>query len=244
MAPDTLPPALLVDLDDTILTFTAGPRDFWTEAFEAHAQGLPGIGVQAFRSAIRHAADRFWADPGRAFRGRQDLFAARRRVVAGAFERLGRDPGPVGRQIADHYTRTKEESCAPFPGALEALDSFRRRGMRLALVTNGSSAFQRAKIERYDLARFFDAILVEGELGVGKPDARVFQAALDALGVRPTEAWMIGDNLHADIAGAQALGIAGVWHDYSRAGLGDDPPVVPRRVMHAWAELLEERALP
>jgi len=232
-----LPPVLLLDLDDTILTFSAGPRDYWAEAFALHTDDLPGVAADAFGAAIRHAADAFWADHERAARGRQDLFVARRHVVRGAFERLGYDPGSTGDHIADHYTRTKEDACQPFPGAIEALTAFRERGLRLGLITNGTSSFQRAKLERHDLERFFEVVLIEGEFGVGKPHASVFHAALRHLDASPEQAWMVGDNLYADVAGAQAIGIPGVWHDYSRAGLGDDPPAVPHRVIHGLDEL-------
>ena len=59
----------------------------------------------------------------------------------------------------------------------------RERAPALGLVTNGAAAPQRAKIDRFDLARFFDVIVVEGEAGFGKPDRRVFERALGALGV-------------------------------------------------------------
>ncbi len=232
------PPVILLDLDDTILTFTAGPRDFWAESFRAHADELPGVCPDAFRAAVRHVSDAFWGKPGRAAEARQDLFAARRRITADTFKRLGQASSSITDRIADHYTSTKETSCAPFPGALEGLRLFQEQGKRLALITNGSSTFQRAKIERYGLAGFFDAIFIEGEFGVGKPHASVFQAALDALDADAEQAWMIGDNLHADIAGAQALGIAGVWHDYSRADLDESPPAVPAHVIHGWSDLL------
>ena len=235
MSFEDLPPVLLLDLDDTIVTFSAGPRDFWVEAFERHAHELPSVSTEAFRVAIYHSSDEYWGDGERAARGRQDLFASRREVAAGAFARLGTDAGAVGDAIADHYTRTKEDAVSLFPGAKETLQAFRERGIRLGMITNGGSDFQRAKIDRYELAPFFDAIFVEGEFGVGKPHASVFEAALEALNARPEDAWMIGDNLHADIAGAQAVGIPGVWHDYSRAGLPDDPPAVPSRIMHDWS---------
>ncbi len=235
---EPLPPVLLLDLDDTILTFTAGGRDFWAEAFAALGHEVSDVGAEDFRAAIRASSSAFWGDHDTAAAGRQDLYAARRLVAGGAFERLGREPDATSERLADHYTRTKEEAVAPFPRAIETLVAFREQGLRLGLITNGSSEFQRAKIERYDLAGYFDAIFIEGEFGVGKPDARVFHAALEALDAKADEAWMVGDNLHADIAGAQAVGIQGVWHDWRRGGLGEDAPTIPRRVIHGLDELL------
>ena len=53
--------------------------------------------------------------------------------------------------------------------------------MRLALVTNGAASLQRQKIARFELEPLFDLILVEGELGFGKPDERIYRLALNEL---------------------------------------------------------------
>ena len=127
--------------------------------------------------------------------------------------------------------------------AIEALHTLRERGHRLGLLTNGCSAFQRRKLLRFELEPLFELILVEGELGYGKPDRRVFQRALAHFGSAPAETCMIGDNLEADIGGAQALGMLGVWHDAHGQGLRPlpEPRVVPDRVITRLSELLEER---
>ena len=89
--------------------------------------------------------------------------------------------------------------------------------MPLALVTNGDAREQRGKIERHALAPFFDAILIEGEMGVGKPEAVVYRRALDALGVSAgPNVWMVGDHLEWDVAGSQRAGLQGAWIDRPR----------------------------
>ena len=82
---------------------------------------------------------------------------------------------------------------------------------RLGIVTNGAPDLQHAKITGMGLRPYFDTIVVSGEVGVGKPDARVFSRALDALGVTPAQAVMIGDNIVRDIGGAQRMGMRGIW---------------------------------
>ena len=57
----------------------------------------------------------------------------------------------------------------------------------------------------------FGAVIVSGEIGVAKPDAKVFNLALDGLRVKAENAWHVGDNLMADIGGANAAGITSVW---------------------------------
>ena len=120
----------------------------------------------------------------------------------------------------------------------ETLHTLRARGHRLALLTNGGALFQREKIVRFALAPLFDAIFVEGELGFGKPDPRVFARALRALGAEPHEALMTGNDLRSDIAGAKSAGIRAVWVYHARAGVPERAPARPDRVVGAIAELL------
>ena len=234
---DALPPVLLLDLDDTIVSFSAGGRDYWREAFrEVAADG--DLAEEDFMGAVKAVGDIFWSEPVRAHLGRLDLVKARRTIAAKAFEHLGVPVPGHADAIGDHMTWSKEEAVAPFPGAVPALEALRERGIRLGLVTNGSGAFQRRKLERYDLGRHFDAVLVEGEWGVGKPDASIFREALRRLGAASDDAWMVGDNLSADIGGARAVGLGTVWIDVAGTGLPAKPPAHPDHVVTRLADLV------
>jgi putative hydrolase of the HAD superfamily len=125
------------------------------------------------------------------------------------------------------------------PGAVETLQWFRSSGCRTALLTNGAGPAQRRKIERFALEQWFDAICVEGELGFGKPDERIYTHALARLAVAPSNAWMVGDNLTWDIAPAQRLGLRAIWIDQRGNGLPDSAPCVPDRIVRALSELRE-----
>jgi putative hydrolase of the HAD superfamily len=127
---------------------------------------------------------------------------------------------------------------ALFPGVNDALGRLRARGIPLGLVTNGDRRQQRRKIEQYDLARFFDVIVIEGEFGCGKPEEAVYRHALAALRARPEEAWMVGDNLEWDVAAPQRLGLRGVWVDAPGQGLPVPAAVVPHRIIRAFPELV------
>lgn len=235
-----LPPVLLLDLDDTIVHFTAGRPDFWGEAYARHrAAGQPE--VEVFTGALSDVAGPYWRDPVRAARGRLDLWRARREVALLALEALGIDDPALARRVADDFTATKEAAVAPFEGAVEALEAFAGRGVRLGLVTNGHPDFQRAKLERFDLERYFEAVLIEGEHGVGKPDPSIFHAALARMGSAPDEAWMVGDNLQADVAGAQGVGMYAVWIDHG--GDGPPPGARPDRVVRSLPQLLDDDAV-
>ena len=90
---------------------------------------------------------------------------------------------------------------------------------------------------RFELADLFDVILVEGELGFGKPDERVYKRALTALGVKPADAWMVGDNLEWDVAAPQKLGMSGVWIDARGRGLPVQSAAKPDYIVRSLAEL-------
>ena len=127
----------------------------------------------------------------------------------------------------------------PFPGAIETLRRLRTANIRLGLITNGSADGQRAKIERFSLAGYFDHIQIEGEFGIGKPDARAFQNALETLQADPSEVWMVGDNLEFDIHGAQQVGIYAVWVDTQGSGLPDWTTVRPDMTIRALSDLIK-----
>jgi putative hydrolase of the HAD superfamily len=233
----SLPRVLLIDLDDTIVRYGVGSEGLWAEVTERFARRLP-VSPERLLEAIDAVREPFWADPERSRRARQDMFAARRAIVAQAFDRLGLSPeGELVREVADACSSEKEARVAPFPGALEALAELRRGGHTLGLLTNGGARLQRAKLERYDLARFFDAVRIEGEVGVGKPSREAFAGALAALGATGEPALMIGDDLEADIAGGQAAGLATVWIDHRGAGPPPGAPS-PQRAVRALVELL------
>jgi putative hydrolase of the HAD superfamily len=80
-------------------------------------------------------------------------------------------------------------------------------------------------------------IVIEGEFGAGKPDEAVYRHALAALGARAEDTCMVGDHLDFDVAGAQQLGMRGIWIDRAGAGLPAGCVVRPDRIIRTLAEL-------
>jgi putative hydrolase of the HAD superfamily len=207
--------ALLLDLDDTILDDGAGFEEAWALAADRLVAGQPGLGRAAVFAEIDRVRSWFWRDPERHRRGRLDLAGARAEILGATLERLGRPDPALAREAGQAYTDLRERHQRLLPGAREALEQLRRLVPSLALVTNGASAAQRRKLERFDLAPHFDHVQVEGEFGAGKPEPEVYEHVLATLGVRPEDCVMVGDNFEADVVGAQAVGIHAVWVDAS-----------------------------
>jgi len=161
--------ALLVDLDDTLLDYSGGVDDCWSAACEA-VTGPAGIDTAALVEAVRKARRWFWDDPERHRCERVDMQGAWRKIVAHGLERMGAPNAPLAAAVAEDFAARRWAVMRLFPGVAEALGRLRDDGVAMALVTNGDKGQQRRKIERYDLARYFDAILIEGEFGAGKPE--------------------------------------------------------------------------
>jgi putative hydrolase of the HAD superfamily len=144
----------------------------------------------------------------------------------------------VAQRLADRFSAYRDGQMRLFPDAHNVIDALRARGTRLALVTNGASEPQRAKIDRFDLANRFDHIQIEGEHAFGKPDERAYLHALRQLGADARYTWMVGDNLEWEVAAPQRLGILGIWFDAAGKGLPRDTLVRPNRIVASLSELL------
>ena len=116
-------------------------------------------------------------------------------------------------------------------GVEPLLDRLARR-YRLALITNGPSWTQRAKIEQLQLSRWFEYMVVSEEFGVEKPDPRIFAHVLTHMGVTATEAVMVGDNPDADIRGAHAVGMRAIWITHAHLPYPDDLQPAWHQVSH------------
>jgi putative hydrolase of the HAD superfamily len=92
------------------------------------------------------------------------------------------------------------------PGIRETLARLRDAGFKTAIVSNAEGQVA-GDAERFGLAEFFDTIIDSHVVGVAKPDPRIFQIALERLGVAPEQARFAGDIYSIDVLGARAAGI-------------------------------------
>ena len=156
--------------------------------------------------------------------------------------RLGYRDEALADRIADAFTDLRRAEYRLYPDAHATVDALRQLGVKLALVTNGSAEFQRAKIERFDLVHRFDHIQIEGEFGQGKPEPAVYRHALERLGCAACDAWMVGDNYEWEVEAPQKLGMCGIWYDPFEAGVPAAAAAKPTRVIKRLGELVEPQS--
>jgi FMN phosphatase YigB (HAD superfamily) len=103
--------------------------------------------------------------------------------------------------------------ATPVPGGADALRWCKQNGLRVVLVTNTLSRGDTEVLRdwrRIGLADAIDAVVSSHDVGWRKPHPAMFQRALALAGVRPSEAFMVGDNPVSDVRGAQAVGLRAV----------------------------------
>ncbi len=112
-----------------------------------------------------------------------------------------------------------------YPDVFETLEALRRTAPRLGVLSNWGWHLPEL-CQRLGLASYFDFIVTSARIGANKPNARIFHAALQAGNTEPSRMLHVGDNLRADVRGAQALGITGVLLDRKATTRPDGYPVV------------------
>jgi putative hydrolase of the HAD superfamily len=111
----------------------------------------------------------------------------------------------MSRGIARHRLRL-------YPYVREVLDILRPR-FPLAVVTDGQSAHARGELDKVGLIDYFDPIVISSDHGYRKPDRRLFQLAVDGMGVAAENALYVGNDMYRDIFGAREAGMRTVMFD-------------------------------
>lgn len=85
---------------------------------------------------------------------------------------------------------------------------------KLLIVTNGLQAVQTKRIGESDIAKYLDAMIISEAVKVAKPNPRIFELALEAIGYTDkTKVLMVGDSLTSDIQGGINFGIDTCWYN-------------------------------
>lgn len=234
-----LPPAILFDLDDTLITAHAHPREAWRRAIDTLPHRPETLDAESAADAIHAAARWYWSDPVRHREGRLNIRRTRHRIAADGLTKIGISDEALSERLTDHFTAMRDAETVLFPDAVETLVALGERGVRLGLITNGAAAEQRAKVERFDLARHFVHVQIEGEMGFGKPEHQAYVHALSRLGTTAAETWIVGDNLDWEVVVPQKLGFHAIWRDPVGKGLPSGAEARPDRIITRLTELLE-----
>jgi putative hydrolase of the HAD superfamily len=115
-----------------------------------------------------------------------------------------------------------------YPGALEALKTLREKGCRLWLLSNAQRVFTEYELRHLGLGEQLDGIYISSDYRCRKPDVRFFNALLEERQLDKSKCLMIGNDLHTDIGGAKAAGLA-TFYMHSNLTPPDQPAADPEK---------------
>ncbi|MGA3036781.1 MAG: HAD family hydrolase [Vulcanimicrobiaceae bacterium] len=203
--------AVVFDLDDTLHNDThayqSAACDVAEEIGKAHNVSAQTI----FDSYIEHTS-RYW----RALSAEHlntPIADSRYELWAAALRSVGIDDDATTQAAARRYGERRRSYYTPFPGTLELLDALHERGLKLGLITNGFAETHYEKLELLGLGASFDAVICADEVGMVKPDPKIFLHACELLATPPSRSVMVGDRYFRDIVGARSAGLFTVYID-------------------------------
>lgn len=214
--------AVLFDLDETLLDRTASLRAFLADQYERYAGCLGSAMFEDWHS-------RFLALDQRGHVHKSIVYP----VILAEF---GGKANLAGALLADYQSRCAD-FAQPCAGMAAVLGAIRSRGLKIGIVTNGETDFQRRHIKALGLERLVDAIFISEMEGLRKPDAALFLRAAATLGAQPTQCLFVGDNPVADVLGAAAVGMKTAWFRRG-ADWPTDGPAIPGPSIGHLSELL------
>ena len=97
-----------------------------------------------------------------------------------------------------------------YPRTIETLDYLKGK-YKLGMITNGFVESQNMKLDNVGIRDYFDTIVIGGQYNTAKPNKKLYQIALEQLGVQPDEAVFVGDSYMTDIIGAYRTGMRSIW---------------------------------
>ncbi|MEO0250248.1 MAG: HAD family hydrolase, partial [candidate division WOR-3 bacterium] len=205
--------AIFYNLDDTLCVVIPVAMRARRQAFEELVQPLVSMEIEAidkvYKEVFAQMLELCQHEPWRS-RYLKSGEPTRTETMRRLLERLGIEDLDLAKQLSSRYAHLREEYLTLFEDALPTLTTLRPH-FALGVITNGPADVQQQEIERLGLKPWLDVILIEGELGIGKPDPRIFQAALQAIGVKPEQALFVGNSWENDIQGALGVGMHAVW---------------------------------
>jgi putative hydrolase of the HAD superfamily len=226
--------AVLFDLDDTLHDDTLAYRS----AAQHVARDVAAereVDAETLLAAYIGLAESFWKNLSSAQFGKP-LAGVRATMWAGALGAVGLADDALAQRCSSAYNGYRKGYLQLWPGALELLQNLRAAGHKLGLITNGFAETHREKIALLKLEDAFDEIFIADEIGLLKPDPRLFTLACERLGIAPGASAMVGDRYERDIRGAHALGMFTVWVNVRDERVPSGGPV-PHATVKAIAEV-------
>lgn len=198
--------AVIFDLDNTLCNTTDVIKDALRSTFIRHLMHFPGkniddlvsINIQTFESLI--------ADPD------IPLSSATILVWFAVFEKVKMKPSlKIILRIIEHVCKEVNTRIQLIDGALEVISYLKSKDLKIGVLSNGIFMDQASKLIKLKVDNFVDYLVTSDMCATDKPDPKIFKYLLNKMSVSPKQTLIIGDDILADIKGAQDVGIKTIY---------------------------------
>lgn len=203
---------LFIDLDDTIYDFSAAARESFRETYELLQYGRFFDSFEHYLSIYEPYNLELWRIYGEGKITKEEL---NRRRYSHPLNAVGVDD----QALADTFCRealSRIPTKGPLmPGAIELLEYLRPK-YRMFILSNGFKELQSHKMRTAGIDIYFDRLVLSDDIGVNKPNPRLYEYALQVTDSKLEESIMIGDMFDTDIAGAANAGMDHIYYNPKR----------------------------
>ena len=199
------------DLDDTLCAYWKAAKTGLRKAFEDHAEhGIPSdqlleAWATSFTEFVETIGKTHWYHK---YLESGDL--TRAELMRRMLERVGIFDENLALQMSQTYYVERHAALELFPEAWEVVEEL-AKAYDLGMITNGPADIQRQEIQTLNLGPFFKHILIEGEMGMGKPDPKVMALAQEKAGVPPEQILFVGNSYRHDMMPSMECGWRTAW---------------------------------
>ncbi|MBQ5776373.1 MAG: YjjG family noncanonical pyrimidine nucleotidase [Bacteroidaceae bacterium] len=226
---------IFIDLDDTIWDFTANSH----VSLEIMYRDLDIARIypdyDAFSSAYYAKNSELWALYHHGKIEKDFLIIER---YAHLLRTIGYNDidNRLAQRMNEYYLDTLALQTQLVPYAIELLDYLTRRGYSLYILSNGFIEVQHKKLQSAGIEDYFERMVLSDEIGINKPDRRLFDYALEVTHSQAADTLMIGDNYDADILGAMQAGWGQIYFDRNHRGITAQEP---QHTVHSLKEVMD-----
>lgn len=185
--------ATVFDLDDTLFDST----DLSTHARRAAVRAMIGLGLPVTFDDAYQILTEVVQEYGSNYNNHFDQMLKR----LGYYSKMYVSAGVIA------YHDTKFSSIRPFPDVIPTFIELKKLEIKICVLTDGDALKQYEKILRLRIQDFLDDTIITEEVGIRKPNPKLFELALTHFNVQPNECLYIGDNYERDIVPCIELGI-------------------------------------
>ena len=219
--------AVFMDIDNTLLDFDAAESKALADTLRNYGIEPDAETVQTYRTIN----EELWRQLEKGQIRREKLFGER-------FSRFLKAINAAGDGVEMNRFYLEQLSTHPDLMSPEVLDALRELSevATLAIVSNGAQKVQTRRLAESGVMNFMEDVFISEKMGCEKPNARIFDAALRALGVENREhVLMVGDSLASDIQGGSNAGLDTCW--FNPGNLENKSGITPKYTVSSYEEL-------